>query len=53
MYIIIFNPYMAGGLFGHYKIMKKALTMTETLAHDNSSESTQQELSYEYQKDRV
>ena len=44
------NPYAAGG---QYKIMKKNWTMTETLAHGYSSESTRQELSNQYQHDRV
>ena len=25
------NPYAAGGLFGHYKMMQKTWKMTETL----------------------
>ena len=33
--------------------MQKPLKMTETLAHAYSSESTQRELSNEYQHDRV
>ena len=33
--------------------MQKPLKMTETLAHGYSSESTQRELSNEYQHDRV
>ena len=35
------------------KMMQKTYKMTETLAHGYSSESTQRELSYEYQLDRV
>ena len=35
------------------KLCKKTWKMTETLAHGYSSESTQQELSNEYQHDRV
>ena len=46
-------PYAAGGLFGKYKKMQKAEDMTETLAFGYSSESTQRELSNEYQHDRV
>ena len=42
------NPYAAGS---QYKIMKEK--MTENLANGYSSESTQQELSNEYQHDRV
>ena len=47
------NPYAAGGYFGRYKIMQKTCKMTETLANGYSSESTRQELSNEYQHDRV
>ena len=50
---ILVNPYAAGGLFDQYKMMQKAWQMMETLAHGYSSESTQQELSNEYQHDRV
>ena len=39
--------------FDQYNMMQKALKMTETLAHEYSSESPQQELSNEYQHDRV
>ena len=46
-------PYAGGGLFYQYKMMQKTLKMTETLANWYSSESTQQELSNEYQHDRV
>ena len=50
----ILNPYAAGGQFGQYKKMLKTFKkMTETLAHGYSSESTQRELSNEYQHDRV
>ena len=48
------NPYAAGGLFGEYKNMQKILKkMTESLANGFSSESTQRELSNEYEHDRV
>ena len=40
------------GLFGQYKIMRKTWIMTETLANGYTSESTQRELSNEYQHDR-
>ena len=50
---LIFNPYAASGKFGQYKIMQKTWKMTETLAYEYSSESTQWELSNEYQHDRV
>ena len=46
----VFNPYTAGG---QYKMMQKYWEMTETLARGYSSESTQQELSNEYQHGRV
>ena len=39
--------------FGQYKKMQKTWKMTETLANGYSSESTQRELSNEYQHDRV
>ena len=48
-----FNPYAAGGLFGQYQMMQKSWKMTETLAHGYSYVSTQQELSYEYQYNKV
>ena len=52
--LIAVNPYAAGGLFGHYKIMQKILKMTEPpLAHGYSYESAQRELSTEYQHNRV
>ena len=38
---------------GQYQIMQKPEQLTETLAHGYSCESTQQELSNEYQHDRV
>ena len=47
------NPYAAGGKFWHYKIMQKPEKITETLGNGYSSESTQRELSNEYQYDRV
>ena len=47
------NPYAAGGLFGQYKIMLKALKFTENLTNGYSFESTERELSNEYQHDRV
>ena len=50
---MLLNPYAAGGLFGQCKTMQKTLKITETLANGNSSESTQQELSNEYQNSRV
>ena len=43
------NPHAAGGLFGQNRMLQKSLKMTETLAHGASTESTQQELSNEYQ----
>ena len=49
----LFNPYAAGGKYWQYKIMQKTLKMTETLTHGYSSESSQWELSNEYQHDRV
>ena len=39
--------------FGQYKMMQKSWNMIETLAHGYSYESTQRELSNEYQHDRV
>ena len=48
-----FNPYTAGGQFGKYKKLQKSFKMTETLINGYSSESSQQELSKEYQHDRV
>ena len=47
------SPYAAGGEFGQYKMVQKNWKMTETLAYGYSSESTQQELSNEYQHDKV
>ena len=35
------------------KLCKQPVLMTETMAHGYSSESTQQDLFYEYQHDRV
>ena len=48
-----FNPYGAVGYFFQYKIMQKSQKMVETLAYGYSSESTQWELSNEYQHGRV
>ena len=48
-----FQPYAAGGYVGQYKIMQKSWKITETLAYGYSYESTQWELSNEYQHDRV
>ena len=39
--------------FTKYKMMQRTWKMIETLAHGHSSESTQRELSNEYQHDRV
>ena len=39
--------------FGQYKMMRKTWKMSETLANGYSSESTQRELSNEYQHDQV
>ena len=50
---LMLNPYAACGNFFQYKMMQKTSKMTETIAHRYSSESTQQELSNEYQHDRV
>ena len=47
------NPYAAGWWFGQYKVMQKTWKITETLANGYSYESIQQELSNEYQHDRV
>ena len=47
------KPCATQGQFGQYKMMQNPWKMTETLAHGYSSESTQQELSNEYQYDRV
>ena len=47
------NPYAAGGQFCQYKMMQKSWKMTKTLTHGYSSESTQRELSNEYQHNRV
>ena len=52
-WIISFHPYAAGGWFGQRKMMQKNWKMYETLAHRYSFESTQFELSNEYQLDRV
>ena len=50
---LVFNPYAASGQLGQYKIMQKKLKKTKTLAHGYSYESTQRELSNEYQDDKV
>ena len=42
-----------GGYFGQYKMVQKALKMIQILANRYSSDSTQRELSNEYQHDRV
>ena len=47
------NPYAAGCLFCQYKMMQKTWKNTGTLANGYSSESTQEELSNDYQHDRV
>ena len=47
------NSYAAGGYVGQYKIMQKSWENTETLTYGYSCESTQWELSNEYQHDRV
>ena len=52
-HVLAINPYAAGGLFCQYNIMLKSWKITETLANGYSSESTQWELSNEYQHDRV
>ena len=43
----------AGGQFHQYNIMWLKLKITQTLAHGCLSNSTQQELLYEYQHDSV
>ena len=48
-----FKPYSADGLFGQYKMRQETWKMTETLAYGDSADSTQWELSNEYQHDRV
>ena len=35
------NPYVAGGKFGHCKMIHKTCKKTETLAHGHSYESNQ------------
>ena len=47
------NHSAALGLFDQYKMMQKTSKMTDTLSFGYSSESTQQELSNEYEHDRV
>ena len=49
----LLNPYAAGGQFVQYKMVQKPWNMTETLTYGYSSESTQRELSNEYQQDSV
>ena len=48
MHPYLINPYTADGLFGRYNMMQDNL-LTEPLAHRYLSDSTQQELSNEYQ----
>ena len=50
---MLLNLYAAGGIFGQFKMMLKPWKLTETLAYEHSSESTQPELSNEYQHNRV
>ena len=47
------NSYAADGQLCQFKMMQKSWTYTETLANGYSSESTQWELSNEYQHDRL
>ena len=49
----MFNPGAASGYFCQYKMMQNTWEMAETLAYGYSSESTQWELSNEYQHGRV
>ena len=51
--VLHINPYAAGGKFGQYKMMQKTWKITETLACGYSPASAQQELSDEYQNERV
>ena len=53
MKIAFHNPYAADGYFDRHIMMQKNFQMTETMAYGYSSESTQRELSNEYQYDRV
>ena len=46
------NPYAGGGYICQYKMTQKSWKMTETMAYGYSSESSQWELSNEYQHDR-
>ena len=46
-------PYAAGGQFGQYQMMEKSWKIIETLANGYSYDSARQELSNEYQHDRV
>ena len=48
-----FNPLAADGLFGQYDMLTKRGEMTETQAHGYSFDSTKQELSDEYQPNRI
>ena len=47
------NPHAAGDKFCQYKNDEKTSEITDTLANGYSSESTQRELSHEYQHHRV
>ena len=47
------NPYAAGGYFRQNEMMQTWWKIIETLANGYSFDSTQQELSNEYQHDRV
>ena len=49
----VLHPYAVGGRFSQYKMMQKIWKMVKTLVNECSYESTQQELSNEYQHDRV
>ena len=51
--LIPFNPYTAGWLIWPIQNDAKTSKITETLANGYSSESTRQELSNEYQHDKV
>ena len=48
-----YNTFTAGGLLRQREIMTKKWKMTEILAHGYSSDSTQQEISYEYPHDLI
>ena len=45
--------HVVSGYFGQFKIIQKNWKMSETLSFGNSSESTQRELSNEYQHEIV